>query len=441
MNGKNLNGKKIGKMQGWLALSPIVVFLLLYVAVSVIAGDFYKMPIAVALLAASIWGVIISRGKPLIKRIEIFTEGAAHRDVLYMICIFIMAGAFAMLAKETGAVDATVNLTLLVFPPEYLVAGLFIAACFISLSIGTSVGTVVALTPLAVEIALTTGGDTAFYVASVLGGSFFGDNLSFISDTTITATRSQGCKMGDKFKANLWIALPAALITLGLYIVMGEGVTDTVTYSESNYWLVIPYLTIIILAICGVNVTLVLLCGIISAVILGFIFDFSFLSLAEFMGKGIDSMGNLVIITLLASGMLGLIKKAGGISFLLQVMTRKIHGSRGAQTCIAFLVGLVNLCTANNTIAIITVGSISKDIAGKYGVDPRKSASILDTCSCIVQCLIPYGAQTLLATSLAGISPVAPFRYLYYPWILAAIVGLSIIFRFPAYLNRRYATA
>lgn len=421
-----------------LALSPIAVFLVLYVVVSIIVGDFYKMPIAVALVAASIWGMVILRGKKLIKRIEAFTESAANQDVLYMICIFILAGAFAQLAKQIGAVEATVELTLKFFPPEYLVAGIFVAACFISLSIGTSVGTVVALTPLAVEMASTTGVDTAFYVASVLGGSFFGDNLSFISDTTITATRSQGCKMNDKFKANLWIALPAAVITLVLYVFTGNGSTDVAVTGDSNYWLVIPYITIIILAICGINVTVVLITGIITGLIMGCVDGYSVLDMAGYLGAGIDSMGNLVIITLLAAGMLGLVKVRGGIAYLLQTLTRKIKGTREAQGCIAFLVGIVNLCTANNTIAIITVGSISRDIARNFGVDPRKSASLLDTCSCIIQCLIPYGAQTLLATSLAGISPAAPFGYLYYPWILTGMVILSIIFLFPRHLNLTY---
>lgn len=428
---------RISGAQGLLALSPIVLFLLLYVAVSIAVGDFYRMPIAVALGAASIWGILALEKGSLGSRIEVFTKGAAHKDVLYMICIFILAGAFAHLAKATGAVEATVAVTLQIFPPELLVAGLFLAACFISLSIGTSVGTVVALTPLAVEIASSTSGETAFYVASVLGGSFFGDNLSFISDTTIAATRTQGCKMGDKFKANLWIALPGAVVTLIIYVFMGHGNGLSTPLPDTNYWLIIPYLTIIILAVCGVNVTLVLVCGIIAGLIMGLSSGFSLLDMTEFMGEGIDSMGNLVIITLLAAGMLGLVKEMGGIRYLLQVMTRRIKGTRGAQACIGLLVGIVNLCTANNTIAILTVGSISKNIAGRFGVDPRKSASLLDTCSCIVQCLIPYGAQTLLATSLAGISPIAPFRYLYYPWILAVMVVISIIFLFPGYLNNK----
>lgn len=427
--------RRIPAGQGWLALSPVIVFLLLYVAVSIILDDFYKMPIAVALVAASMWAVAIYRGRPLMERIETFSRAAGHFNILYMIWVFVLAGAFASVAKEIGAIDATVNLTLRFFPPEFVIPTLFFAACFISLSVGTSVGTVVALTPLAVEIAQIANANTAFYVAVVLGGAFFGDNLSFISDTTIAATRSQGCNMADKFKANLWIALPAALITLGAYIIMGQDTPPIVLARESDYFLILPYIVVLATAIAGINVTIVLSLGILTAIIMGVINGVSLIDMASFAGSGIDGMGDLIIITLLAAGMLGLIKAAGGIQFLLQGLTSRISGRRGAQAILALLVGIVNLCTANNTVAIITVGGISRDIAERYGIDPRKSASLLDSASCVVQCLIPYGAQTLLATSLAGISPAAPFPYLYYPWALAAMIALSIIFLFPRRLN------
>lgn len=428
-------GDEVSSPQGWLALSPIVLFLVLYVAVSIILDDFYKMPIAVALLIASAWAIIISRGKPLLKRIEIFSRAAGHSNILYMIWVFILAGAFAAMAKDIGAVEATVSLALHAFPPGFVVPMLFFAACFISLSIGTSVGTVVALAPLATEIATASDASVAFYVAVVLGGAFFGDNLSFISDTTIAATRSQECNMADKFKANIWIALPAALITLGIYIMTGLD-THAVELPESKNWtLIIPYLVVLGTAIAGINVTAVLSLGIISAVILGLTTGLSLTDLASSAGAGIDGMGNLIIITLLAAGMLGMIKNAGGITFILQSLTRHVSGRRGGQAVITVLVAVVNLCTANNTVAIITVGGISRDISQRFGIDPRKTASLLDTTSCIVQCLIPYGAQTLLATSLAGISPAAPFPYLYYPWTLAAMTTLSIIFLFPRRLN------
>lgn len=427
--------KRIPAVKGWLALSPVIVFLLLYVAVSVILDDFYKMPIAVALVIASIWAVAIYRGRPLIDRIETFSRAAGHSNILYMIWVFVLAGAFATLAKELGAIDATVSLTLRFFPPQFVVPTLFFAACFISLSVGTSVGTVVALTPLAVEIAETTGGNIPFFVAVVLGGAFFGDNLSFISDTTIAATRSQGCGMADKFKANLWIALPAAIITLGAYIVVSTDTPAITIDRESDYLLILPYIMVLATAIAGINVTIVLTLGSLTAVIMGLTRGVSLTDMATYAGNGIDGMGDLIIITLLAAGMLGLIKAAGGIQYLLQGLTSRISGRRGAQTILALLVGIVNLCTANNTVAIITVGGISRDIATRYGIDPRKSASLLDSASCVVQCLIPYGAQTLLATSLAGISPAAPFPYLYYPWALAAMIALSIIFLFPRRLN------
>ncbi len=242
--------------------------------------------------------------------------------------------------------------------------------------------------------------------------------------------------MNDKFKANLYIVLPAALCALGLYIMLGADVPERVVPEVENPWLVLPYLVIIIMAVAGVNVTVVLAVGIVTALLLALGSGFRLLDMFGYMGEGIDSVGNLVIITLLAAGMLGLIKAAGGINYILQVMTRRISGSRGAMTSIALLVSIVNLCTANNTVAIITVGSLSKSIATRFGLDPRKTASILDTCSCIVQSLIPYGAQTLLATSLAGISPAAPWTYMYYSWMLAGMVVLSIVFRFPRRLHQ-----
>lgn len=425
----------ISHRRGLLAISPIVLFLVFYLVVSLAIGDFYKMPIAVAMLVAAVWAVIIYRGQPLSRRIEIFSKEAGNSNVVYMVWIFVLAGAFASLAKGIGAIDATVNLTLKYLPPSLLIPGMFFAACFISLSIGTSVGTVVALTPLAVNLAETAGGNVPFFVAVVLGGAFFGDNLSFISDTTIAATRTQGCSMSDKFKANLWIALPAAIITLGVYAFMGMEVAPIEITESVNLLLILPYLLIIVLAITGLNVTVVLVSGILASVVVAAISGHGMLDLAGFMGAGIDSMGNLIIITMLAAGVLGIIKAAGGVNYILQCLTARISGVRGAQVCIAFLVAIVNMCTANNTVAIIAVGSLSKSIAERYGIDARKAASLLDTCSCIAQCLIPYGAQTLLATSLAGISPAEPWGYLYYPWALIVMVALSIIFRFPRRLS------
>lgn len=422
---------EISFRKGIFAISPIIVFLCFYLIVSLIVGDFYKMPLAVALVVASAWGVVVNRPTPLHKCIETFSRHAGSSNVMYMIWIFVLAGAFATLAKEIGSVEATVNFALTLFPASMLVPGLFVAACFISIAIGTSVGTIVALTPLAVQIALYESESIPFFVAVVIGGAFFGDNLSFISDTTIAATRTQGCKMSDKFRTNLWIALPAAVAALILYIILGAKVPQPPVSDHINYWLVVPYVLIIVTALSGMNVTVVLALGIATAFIIGWFNGYPVMDMFGFMGEGIDSMGNLIIITLLAAGMLGLIKNASGIAYIIQVLTKKVRGPRGAQGSIALLVSVVNLCTANNTVAILTVGELSKDISQKFHLDPRKTASILDTSSCIVQSLIPYGAQTLFATSLAGISPLAPWIFMYYPWMLLVMVIISIIFRYP----------
>lgn len=424
----------ISNRKGLLALSPIAVFLIFYLAVSIAVNDFYKMPISVAFIIASIWSVITTlQSTPIKDRLNIFSKGAANPDIIYMIWIFILAGAFASLAKYIGAIDATVNLTLQILPPQFIIPGIFIASCFISLSIGTSVGTIVSLTPLALQLAESTGQDVTFFVAVVIGGSFFGDNLSFISDTTIAATRSQGCKMNDKFKANLWISLPAAIVVLIIYIFMGQTDTyTTLTPSASSPWLVVPYIMVIAMAIAGVNVLMVLTTGIIASILAGFCFtNIHLLDMCSSMGEGISGMSDLIVVTLLAAGMLAMIKFNGGIDYLIKWITSHINGTRGAQTTIALLVSIVNVCTANNTIAIITVGELSRQIAERFNLDPRKVASILDTCSCIVQCIIPYGAQVLLAAGLANVSPAAFFPYLYYAWALAVMVILSIIFRFP----------
>lgn len=424
-----INNNNIPVTKGLLSLSPIFVFLVLYLAVSLIIGDFYKMPLSVAFISASIWAVIIDRGKPLSQRIETFSKAAGTSNIIYMIWIFILAGAFAALAKEIGAIDATVALTLKVLPYQLFLPGLFLAACFISLSIGTSVGTVVALVPLAVELAGSGSGNVALFTSAVLGGAFFGDNLSFISDTTIAATRTQSVAMNAKFKANVKIVLPAALVTLVIYGFLGSNCEAVANITDINYWLVLPYLLVIGLAVAGVNVTIVLVSGCLAACLIACISEgYGLLDLAGYMGAGIDSMGDLIIITLLSAGMLGIIKATGGINFLLEQMTKRIHGARGAKASIAALVGTVNICTANNTVAIITVGSLAKKIADHYGISGARTASLLDTCSCIMQCLLPYGAQTLLAVGLAGLSPGDPWPYLYYPWLLAVAVAVSIIF-------------
>lgn len=419
--------KDISWKRGILAVSPIVVFLCVYLLTSLIIGDFYKMPLSVAFLIASVWAAFTMVGKSVSQRIKAFSIGASESNVIYMIWIFILAGAFAAVAKSTGAVEATVNITLSFLPSKLIIPGIFIATCFISMAIGTSVGTVVALTPLAVDMALSTGASIPYFVAIVLGGAFFGDNLSFISDTTIAATRTQGCDMKDKFFANLKIVLPAAVGSLMLYCCFISDITFLRHPESLSVILIIPYLLVILLAIIGINVVIVLLSGIISAFVIGIINGMSPIDLFFFAGEGINGVGSLIIITLMAAGMLGIIKETGGIDFILKIIGRNIKSTRGGQASITLLVGIVNLCTANNTVAIITVGSLAKRISEKFNIPPRKAASLLDTGSCIVQAIIPYGAQTLMATSLAGISPVDPLRYLFYPQCLFLCLTVSIL--------------
>lgn len=419
----------------WWSLSPLAVFLCLYLVTSLLVNDFYKVPITVAFMLSSCYAIAITRGLKLEQRIYQFSVGAGNKNILLMIWIFILAGAFANSAKQMGAIDATVNLTLHILPDNLLLAGIFIAACFISLSIGTSVGTIVALTPVAVGLAEKTGIDLPFMVAVVVGGSFFGDNLSFISDTTIASTKTQDCVMRDKFKVNFMIVVPAALIVLGIYIVQGLSLSATPEIQDIEWLKVIPYLIVLGTAIAGLNVMLVLLLGIFSTGIIGLFSGTGFFDWFGAMGTGITGMGELIIITLLAGGMLETIRYNGGIDFIISRLTRHVTGKRGAELSIAALVSVANLCTANNTIAIITTGPIAKDIAQRFHLDRRKTASILDTFSCLIQGLIPYGAQMLIAAGLAGISPLSIIGNLYYPFCMGICAILAILVRYP----RRYS--
>ena len=422
----------ITKQPSLWALSPLLVFLCLYLVVSLVVNDFYKVPITVAFLVSSVYAVCITKGLSLNDRIMQYSQGAANKNVMLMIWIFILAGAFAQSAKDIGAIDATVNLTLQLLQSNLLLAGFFLAACFISLSIGTSVGTVVALVPVIAGIAEKTGMNMGFMTAIVVGGAFFGDNLSFISDTTIAATRTQGCAMRDKFKVNFRIVLPAALVVLGYYVYRGLGMVVPQEVQAIEWVKVIPYLVVLGTAFMGFNVALVLFLGLLSTGVVGMatgsigLFDWF-----SSMGNGMTGMGELIIITLMAGGMLELIRFNGGVDYIIHVLTRKIEGKRGAELCIAALVSIANICTANNTIAIITVGPLANDIATKYGVDKRKSASILDTFSCIIQGLIPYGAQMLMAAKLASLSPLSIIEYLYYPMGILVMALFSILARWP----------
>ena len=429
---KGIIGRRPDKMNGWLAISPLFVFLAIYVLTSILAHDFYKVPITAAFIVASAYAIAITRGLNLDGRISIFSSGAGDKNVLLMIWIFVLAGAFAATAKGIGSIDATVTFALRLLPGKLVFAGIFLASCLISMAIGTSVGTIVALVPVACGIAAETGVDNAFMTAIVVGGAFFGDNLSFISDTTIAATKSQGCSMSDKFKANAAIAVPAALIVTGIYVFQGISVNFTPTPGAIEWVKLIPYLLVIILALAGMNVIGVLAIGIAANFIIGVATgSFGWVEFLASAGEGISGMGELIIVTLLAGGMLQLIHYNGGIEFIISSLTRKIHGKRGAEGSIAALVSLANFCTANNTIAIITTGSIAKNISEKFGIDPRKSASILDTFSCMIQGILPYGAQMLMASGLAGVSGVAIIGSLYYPFALGILAMLSILLRFP----------
>ncbi len=418
--------------KGILALSPLLVFLCLYLVTSLIAHDFYRVPITVAFLLSAVYAVATTRGT-LNDRIRIFSEGAGTPDMMLMLWIFLLAGAFAASAKAMGAVDATVNLTLHVLPQSLLLPGLFLAACFISLSIGTSVGTIAALTPVAAGIALRSEASLPLMVAIVVGGAFFGDNLSFISDTTIVATRTQGCRMSDKFRTNLRLVLPVALLMLIVYYFIGRNIHTPTDIPDVNYWKILPYLTVILTAVCGMNVLYVLVLGLVLTGLIGIadgsydLFDW-FAALAS----GMMGMSELIVMTLLAAGMLAMIRHNGGIDFLIRILTRGVRTRRRAEVSIASLVCLVDVCTANNTVAILTAGPIAADISRRFHLDPRRTAGLLDTVSCITQGLLPYGAQMLIAAGLASeaagapLSPAAIIGYLYYPMGLALAVAISI---------------
>ena len=418
--------------KGLIALSPLMVFIVLYLTTSIIAGDFYKVPITVAFMTASIYAIAISNGLPLTRRIQTYSKGASTDNMMLMLWIFVLAGAFANAAKVMGSIDATVGLTLRLLPVSMLLAGLFFAACFISVSIGTSVGTIVALTPIATGVASSTGSSLPLLIGVIVGGAFFGDNLSFISDTTVVATRTQGCRMVDKLLVNSYIVVPAALLILVLYLFIGQDVSTPANLPEISFVKVIPYLAVLACAILGMNVMAVLVIGIMLTGIIG-IADGSYdlYGWLGGMGDGIKGMGELIIITMMAGGLLEIIRENGGIDFIIEKMTRHVNGKRGAELSVAALVSLVDVCTANNTVAILTVGNIAKQVGDRYGVDSRKMASILDTFSCCVQGIIPYGAQILIAAGLAKINPVDIVPYLFYPLATGISALLAIFLRYP----------
>nr|WP_294431345.1 Na+/H+ antiporter NhaC family protein [Prevotella sp.] len=428
--------------KGLLALSPLFLLIVLIVAFTVYSVDAShkdtNLSLTVAFMISSIYAIAISGGMPIKSRVDTYSKGAGANNLMLMLWIYVLAGSFAASAKAMGAVDATVNLALSILPASMILPGLFLAACFISVSIGTSVGTVVALVPIAAGLAHSMDVNIGMMTAIIVGGAYFGDNLSFISDTTVVATQTQNCKMSDKFRVNSLIVVPAAVIVLAIYAVMGIGLQAPTDIPEVEYIKVLPYLVVLVTAVAGMNVMAVLtmgtlLCGVIgvSCQLLGATGGYGFFGWFSAMGNGIIGMGELVIIAMMAGGMLEIIRENGGINYIIDKITAHVSNKRGAELSIAALVSMVNVCTANNTVAILTVGNIAKKIGDKFGVDNRKAASILDTFSCSVQGLIPYGVQMLLAAGLANLSPMDILPYLYYPLAIGIAALFSILFRYP----------
>lgn len=422
--------------KGLLALSPLILLIaMIALFTGYSAEESHKdtsLSLTVAFMISSIYAVAISGGMPIRKRINTYSRGAGANNLMLMLWIYVLAGAFAASAKAMGAVDATVNLALSLLPASMILPGLFLAACFISLSIGTSVGTIVALVPIAAGLAHSVDANLALTVAIIVGGAYFGDNLSFISDTTVVATQTQGCQMSDKFRVNALIVIPAAIIILIIYGILGAGTKVPTHIDAVQYMKVLPYIVVLVTAIAGMNVMAVLTLGSILCGIIGIIDGgYDIFGWFSAMGNGVIGMGELIIIAMMAGGMLEIIRENGGIDFIISKITAHVNSKRGAELSIAALVSMVNICTANNTVAILTVGNISKKIGDKFGVDNRKAASILDTFSCTIQGLIPYGVQMLLAAGLSGLSPLDIIPYLYYPMAIGLAALFAILFRYP----------
>ncbi|WP_407406799.1 Na+/H+ antiporter NhaC family protein [Peribacillus sp.] len=420
------------------ALTPFIVFLILFIGSGVITKDFYTFPVIVAIAIASATALAMNRKESFNHKVEIFCKGAGDSNIMLMVVIFLLAGAFSEVANGMGAVASTVNLALSIVPQNLLMVGLFIIACFISLSMGTSMGTIVALAPIGVGISEQTDISVALSMAAVIGGSMFGDNLSFISDTTIAAVRTQGTKMKDKFKVNFFIVLPAAVITCVIlgFLTMGEQATIS---GEAYSWVkILPYLCVLVAALAGINVFLVLSIGIVFAGIIG-LADGSYhaMEVIQKVGDGMAGMYEISFLAILIAGMVSVIKHNGGIDYLLNLVTKKSKSKKSAEFSIAGLVALTNLSTANNTISIIIAGPLAKNIAEKYEIDPRKSASLLDVFACSIQGLLPYGAQLLLAAGVAHISPISILPYSFYPVLIGISGIIAILIGFPRFSKKK----
>jgi len=423
--------KKTGNPGNAFALFPFIVFILLYIGTAIFTGEF-SMPVIVAILIASIFSLLMNRKESFSHKLEIFCKGAGDSNIIFLALIFILAGAFAAVAEATGAVDSIVNLGISVLPPNLLIVGVFVVSCFISISMGTSTGTVVALTPIAVSVAEHLGIPVALPVAAVIGGGMFGDNLSMISDTTIAAVRTQETTMKDKFKTNFVIILPAAIITMIILAFIPTGEVPIGGDYAYSLVTILPYLFVLITALIGFHVILVLIGGIVFSGLIGLLnSSFEFSEFLQIIADGIITMEDLAMIAILISGMVEIIKYNGGIDFVLQFIMSKIKTRRGAAFGIAGLVSAVNITTPNNTVSILITGPLAKDISNKYGIEARKSASILDIFSCFIQGLIPYGGQLLAAAGLAAVSPAAFIPYSFYSMLLgvSGIVAILVMFR------------
>lgn len=420
------------------ALSPLILFIVLFLGVGIATGDFTIMPLNVAVIVAAIFGLIIHSKVPFNKKVEVFTKGAGHSNILLMVLIYLLAGAFSQATEDMGGVKSTVNLGLTLIPENLLIVGLFVICMFVSISMGTSVGTVAAIAPVGFGLTQATDVSAAITMATVVGGAMFGDNLSMISDTTIAAVRTQHTNMKDKFRVNFKIVLPGAILTMIILWWMTRGVHLAHTGSY-HYDLVkvIPYVLVLILALVGLNVIVVLIGGTVLSAAIGLIDgSYSWVGLLKSLAKGIESMEDIAILALLIGGLVAIIEYYGGIQWLLNFVRSKVKSKRGAEYGIATLVSAADISTANNTISILMSGPLAKDIADEYGVDPRKSASILDIFGGCFQGLLPYSPQLIAAAGVASISPVALVPYCIYPILLGVCGLLAIFFKFPKLKER-----
>ncbi len=420
--GENNTGRAV-------ALLPILVFLLIFLGAGFITGDFYSMPAIVAFLLALLVAFIQNPKVKFADKIRLAAKGVGDENIITMCLIFLVAGAFTGAVKAAGGVESTVNLGLSILPSKVAVAGLFLIGCFISISMGTSVGTITALSSIAVGISEKTGFSLAVCAGAVVGGAMFGDNLSMISDTTIAAVKTQGCDMKDKFRENFLIVLPAAVATILLFLFLGREADFQVTGNlDYNIFRVLPYLVVLIGALAGVNVFVILIAGTVLSLVVGVATGaFALGEMFTHVGAGIMGMYDITVISIIVACIVALVKEYGGIDFILTFIRKRINGERGGELGIAALALLVDMCTANNTVAIVMSGPIAKEISDDFGVTPRRSASLLDMFSSMGQGLIPYGAQLLAAASLTGLTPFEIIPYCFYP-LLMGLSGLVFIF-------------